>query len=373
MRIRVLFAADYSAPKSGNFISSLFELSNELRANGGTAVFLLKEANPAKCPWITWLREHDYVVLGLDPAVPVLGQFEKIVEQYQIDIIHVHFGLYAGLLAKNARRFPHARIIIHDRMAYTDLNKITKAKLRQLLYSAFYRMKGVYTISVNEEKNRYYALCRHWFVPNGLSIQRNVSTDDSTKVLAPNYWNEPRPNGEKRCLFLGWQPQWKGLDIAIRAVELVRKRGIDLKLCVIGFGNGISKENRDFLETRTGISVDSDFIKLLNSEENMLAVHRSMDVYLSASRTEAFSNGLLEAISQEIPVVVSDIAGTKWSSAYTRSFFYPVESPEKCADALVKALNSTDLPSNAAEITNIYSIENWNRKMMDIYGKSIKK
>lgn len=371
--MNVLFAADYSTPKSGNFIASLLELANELRSEGGNAVFLLKKANPEKSPWINWLRTRGYDVLGLDQDMPILEQFEKIVRDYSIDIIHVHFGLYTGLLAKNAEHFPSTRIIIHDHMEFTDLDHPVKQKIVQLIHSVYYRLKGVYTISANQRKNRYYAFCRHWFVPNGLSMLRNLNPDADEQLIAPNYWNEPRIEGEKRCLFLGWHPQWKGLDIAIRAVDIVRKRGINLILCVIGFGNGMSKQNQNYLESNTGIPVDSPFIKLLKSEEDMFSVLRSMDVFLSASRSEAFSYGLLEAISQNVPVVVSDIEGTKWSSAYNKSFFYPVESPEACADALEKAISCNVLISNASDLVSKYSIDHWIASLLKIYKVSIKR
>ena len=205
--MNVLFAADYSTPKSGNFIASLLELSNALRAEGGSTVFLLKKADPRRSPWIIWLRNCGYPVFGLDPERPVVDQFEQLVKDYRIDIIHVHFGLHTGVLAKNAKRFPNTRIIIHDHMAYTDLEHHFKPKLVQLIHSAFYRLKGVYTVSANAEKNKYYAFCRHWFVPNGLSMLRNLNPSAEAGIIAPNTWNEPRDKGEKRCRDFCFRPK----------------------------------------------------------------------------------------------------------------------------------------------------------------------
>ena len=365
--MNVLFAADYSTPKSGNFIASLLELANALREKGGTAVFLFKQADPNRSPWLLWLRRSGYPVIALEESKPVLEQFLSIVKQFQIDVIHTHFSLHSGLLTRNAKAFPHTRIIIHDHMAFPVAKRLYCLKLRLLYMSLYFRMKGVYVISASKKKNAYYFFCRHWFVPNGLSLLRDTGPDAAGAAAVPNFWNEPRKEGEKRCLFLGWHPKWKGLDVAIRAVELVRRRGIDLVLCVIGFGTGISQQNRDFLESATGIPVDAPFIKYLQSEEDMFAVHRSMDVYLSASRSEAFSYGLLEAISQNVPVVVSDIPGTKWSSQYNKSYFYPVESPEACADALVKALSQRESPSNCEDVVAAYSIDKWVSSVLRIY------
>ena len=370
--MNILLAAEYSTPNSGNFIASLLELANRIREEGGNAIFLLNKADPKRSPWILWLERNGYCVLGLNETKPLLEQFLSIVHDYQIDIIHTHFSLCLGLLARNAREFPKTRIIIHDHMGLASSGHSFKLKLQLLFLSLYYRLKGIYVVSANREKGRYYAFCRHWYVPNGLSLLRNTESNCSTQTAALNFWNETPEPGEKRCLFLGWHPQWKGLDIAIRAVDLVRKHGVDMVLCVLGFGNGMSEKNKNFIRSSTGISPDAPFIKYMKSEEDIFAVHRSMDVYLSASRTEAFSYGLLEAISQNVPVVVSDIPGTKWSNIYSKSFFYQVESPEQCAEALEQAITCRNAESNASDVVEQYSVERWIDRMMEIYQNGLK-
>lgn len=368
--MNVLFAFDYGAPKSGNFIPSLLDLAGKIRENGGQPVFLSRKIEPERCHWVDWIRSLGYPLLTLDPDKSILEQFQTLVQEYRLDIIHIHFEWNGGLLSKNARALRPARIIIHDHMGFNNQHKL-RQRLRNLYYSLQYRLHGVYLVAANRQKARSFALCRHWFVPNGLSMLRYTDDPRRNEGRTPgdNVWNAPAVNHELRCLFLGWHPRFKGLDVAMKAVYILRQRGVNIVLCILGFEHGMSTAKQAFLENATGLSIHTDYFRYLKSEEDMFSVHRAMDVYLSASRVEAFSYGLLEAISQNVPVVVSDIPGTKWSAAYSKSFFYPVEDAEQCANALEKAIAVRGDPSNAAELVARYSVDKWTQKMLEIFNK----
>jgi len=368
--MNVLFVFEYGAPKSGNFIPSLLELADQIRDAGGNAAFLSRKIEPERCHWVSWIRSCGYPMLTLDPNAPALEQFQALVREYKLDIIHLNFEWSAWLLTMNARALRPARVVFHDHMGFNNRH-LYRQRLRNLYYSLRYRLNGVFLVSPNKQKASSYALCRHWYVPNCLSFRRYTDDPrrDEGRTPGDNVWNSAPAENERRCLLLGWHPRFKGLDVAMKAADILRRRGIDLRLCVIGYQNGMSKEKQQFLETRTGLSVHSDFISYLKSEEDMFAVYRGMDVFLSASRVEAFSYALLEAISQNVPVVVSDIPGTKWAASYTKSFFYPVEDAEKCADAIEKAIAVRREPSNAAEIVANYSIDKWTATMIDIFQK----
>lgn len=115
------------------------------------------------------------------------------------------------------------------------------------------------------------------------------------------------------------------------------------------------------------------WIHFLPSTEDMFSYHRAADVYLSASRKEAFSYGILEAISQNIPVVVSDVEGTQWAKEYSKCVQYPVEDPVSCAAALEKALLSGVSPSNKEQLMEHYGINSWCQQIIDIYHQMLYK
>ena len=56
--VNVLIAAEYRAPRSGNFIASLLDLAESIRKQGGQVVFLFP-AQEEDRPWAAWLDGID--------------------------------------------------------------------------------------------------------------------------------------------------------------------------------------------------------------------------------------------------------------------------------------------------------------------------
>ncbi len=179
---------------------------------------------------------------------------------------------------------------------------------------------------------------------------------------------------DKVCLLLGWDLKRKGLDIVMKAVNKCRESDPNIILGVIGAGRGKPADYAEtFIRRETEFSPNEPWIRYFNDYEDMFAVHRAIDVYISASRKEAFSYGLLGSISQDTPIVVSDVPGTKWSAEYSNSYFYPVEDYKACAEAIMKALKTGRVKTNSAEMIEEYGIDQWCDKVLEVYSTVMKK
>ncbi len=256
------------------------------------------------------------------------------------------------------------KILIHDHMDFAAGTNLIKQKILCAAQSVFYRKNNVAIVSVNPQKNSAYIFSKHYYVPNGLSLIRNITHSQTRDEVRTALKINP---DEKLCLFLGWDVHRKGLDIAVKAISEIRKTNLDVILGIVGLGDPPSTERLRYIQDSTGISPNSSWIKYLPSREDMFAYHRSADVYLSASRSEAFSYGILEAISQNTPVAVSDIKGTSWCHSYSKSVVYSTEDYKACANAICHALTLGYEKSNADEIVQNYSIKKWCQQIVDIY------
>ena len=360
--MNVMITANYAAPKSGNFVASMIVLGRKLRRNGIPVVFVF----PVEKEWISWFENE-----GLDVEI-VKGRYEggfqaltELVGKYQIDLIHSHFGMFHHELVYNRSNFKNVKIVFHDHMDFGLKPHISIQYLKTAIYSFIYMLKDINIISVMERKNKAYIFLKNkWFVPNGLSLERYIEYSMTREECR----NKLGLREQDKCVFmLGWDLKRKGLDIALKAVKKCRKTDPNICFGIIGVGTAPANSVADFIVEQTGINPEESWIHFFDSFEDMFAVHRAIDVYLSASRKEAFSYGLLEAISQGTPVVVSDIPGTKWADKYNNSFFYPVENVEVCAHAILQALSNGRKETNSADIIAEYEIDRWCDKILEIY------
>lgn len=369
----VLMAADYNAPQSGNFIASLLDLADAVKAEGGQTVFLFP-AQKDGCTWVEWIRSRGFPIRFLDAGMSSaekLSVVKELIDSYQIRIVHLHFGFLDSLLLP-AHESLGVELVIHDHFDFVSNLSQVRQRLSTMKKAAMYRRFNAHCISVMEKKNRWYWLAgknRHSFIINGLSLQRaeqdSLSAEERRREIGLQ-------EGEKIALFLGWDLLRKGLDIAVKAVEIFRKTDPSLKLGVIGASNdGKPSERTEAFLRERGIDPFSDAIIYMHSYEDIFALNRAVDCYISSSRAEAFSYGILEAISQNTPVVVSDIAGTSWCWDYDNCFRYPVEDPQACAQALERAIARGRAPSNCEEYVRRFGNAVWTQKILSVYRQML--
>ncbi|MDM8247281.1 glycosyltransferase family 4 protein [Lacrimispora saccharolytica] len=366
--MNVMIAADYAAPKSGNFVASMIALGKKLKINGDYVLFVF----PTEKEWISWFRKEGLTVRIVNRACDrereqhQLEALIELVSEYQIDLIHSHFGMFHHELVYNRCTFKNVKIILHDHMDFSLKPHIAIQYIRTAIYSFIYSLKDINVISVMEEKNKAYIFLKNkCFLPNGLSLERHIEYSMTREECR----NKLGLGRQDKCVFmLGWDLKRKGLDIALKAVQKCRENDSNICFGIIGVGTVPTNNVKKFIERETGIDSAEPWIHFFDSYEDMFAVHRAVDVYLSASRKEAFSYGLLESISQNTPVVVSDISGTRWAEMYNNCFFYPVEDMDACADAILKALSSGRKDTNSSEIVARYGIDQWCDKVIEIYS-----
>ncbi len=365
--MNILIAADYSAPSSGNFIASLVELGRELK-NDNNIFFIFPESpnTLSEKSWVHWLENEGFkVFLAKDKSGEGAYCFlHNIIKENNIDILHVHFGMYHKVILDYANSL-NVKIIVHDHMEFDPKVSVIKQKVYCAITSLKYKKNKINIVCVNERKCKAYIFTKGYYIPNGISFIRNVPYYE-TRAETRNRLNIK--DDEKLCFFLGWHLHTKGMDIALKAVEALRKSDVNIVLGVVGHSANPSDNSLKAIEEFTGVDPRSSWIKYLESTDDIFAYHKAADVYLSASRSESFSYGVLEAISQNVPVVVSDIPGTAWSHSYNKSFIYPTEDFNECAKAIECALKlDENAPSNFNEIIESFSIKRWCSRIIEIY------
>lgn len=151
----------------------------------------------------------------------------------------------------------------------------------------------------------------------------------------------PREPG--RVLTVGTLRACKGIDDLIRAVAILRERGREVDLEVVGEG-----EERPALEALTRELRLEDRVHLrgyLPQEDVIPAYHRASVVALPAHHEDHFGipNILIEGLAAETPVVCTELPSLGELVEHgTSGLFVPERDPTALADALQRLLDAPD-------------------------------
>lgn len=125
-------------------------------------------------------------------------------------------------------------------------------------------------------------------------------------------------------------------DVAclIRAARILADKEINFQLTVVG--DGSQRQRLQSLTADLDLTSRVEFSGAL-SPGNMFSAYRKADVYLCAARTDSTSVSLLEAMSQKLYPVVSDIpVHREWLES--EQHFFPVSNPEQLAARIMDGL-----------------------------------
>jgi glycosyltransferase involved in cell wall biosynthesis len=130
----------------------------------------------------------------------------------------------------------------------------------------------------------------------------------------------------------------KGFEVLIESVALLRERGIDVELVIVGEG-----KQKAELEALIGRLSLTECVRLLGYHPDVRLIYEALDIFALSSLREGLPNVLLEALALETPVVATRVAGVPRliADGDTGLLVEPGHAPA-LADALARLL--ADVP-----------------------------
>ena len=137
-------------------------------------------------------------------------------------------------------------------------------------------------------------------------------------------------NKKIHFLYVGNFIYWKGLQIALEALSILNKSGIDFAFTIVGKGD-FDKELKKLAST---INIDKkiNWINWLPQKE-LAALYESHDIFLFPSLHDSGGMVVLEAISHGLPVVCLDLGGP--GHFVTNSIGYKIDVSKKKYETVV--------------------------------------
>jgi len=196
---------------------------------------------------------------------------------------------------------------------------------------------------INENYSEYLNLNKKFLV-----IFRGINTEyfnpskihqtDQKKLISK--WNI---NKEKPLILLpGRLTFWKGQEMFIEAIRLVKEKMPEKPFCAVILG---SDQGRKVYKKKLLRLVEqyrlNDYIKFFDKCELMPLAYQISDIVVSTSiEPEAFGRVSVEAQSMEKPIIASNIGGSKETIIDDKTgFLFEAQKPEELSKKIIHVLN----------------------------------
>ena len=163
-------------------------------------------------------------------------------------------------------------------------------------------------------------------------------------------------------VFVGAMNQlYKSQDIIIKAMALVRKQGLNVRLKMIG--DGRHREELETLADELGLQQSIDFLGQLTSGEAVYEQLDAADLFLLPSRQEGLPRALVEAMSRGLPAIASTVGGIP--ELLPMDCLVKPNDEQLLADKLIEVVNDP-IRLERMSTENIRRAKDFTEEMLDV-------
>ena len=325
-----------------------------------------------------WLIKHTVPALEGGLVRQLWWQLSALSSALKRHGCHILFTTDASSLC----RFSPSVVLSQDLLSYEPgiMTKFgwSRARLRLILIrwlqnAAFRRASGVIFLTQYAANLIQTA---SGFLPNTQVIAHGVDPRFFKKNERAQSLQVALKDRAIRCLYISNAALYKYQWFVIEAIGLLRKKGFNIQLTLVGGGSGLAQKK--VLKQMAVTDPDSQFViqypflphsKLINHME-------STDIYIFASGCEAFGITLLEAMAMGLPIASSNRSSIPETLADGGVYFDPENAEEMAAtieELIASSVLRGKLSKRAQELASLYSWGKCSRQtwefIVDTYRK----
>ncbi len=244
-------------------------------------------------------------------------QIEQIIAEFQPNIINAHFLPTYGLAAAAVNAHPLVVTLWGSDLLLTGANGYLRRKRSEYVLKRADLVVMDSQMMVAETK-KIHRIPRHLVVSFG--VRKSWYESGLARELT-----EAKP---LRILSTRRHEPLYDISTLLRAAQVLKQEGFNFTLTI---GGGGSLEQKLRQECRDLGLDDRVSLTGYQSDEQLFNLYRSHDVYVSTARSDSASVSLLEAMSQKLYPVVTDIPGNCEWLADERHFFAVGDAPSLAA------------------------------------------
>lgn len=368
----ILHVADFAAPYPGAFITQLRMLDAELkRRRTGQCAFAFPPSAESTA-WYQRLRsEGSYVAtVSASPTrglFAAAGELAEMAQETGASVIHSHFGSYdvsAMLAVRRMRRrglqcllLWHYRTALEEGVDRRSLRRRVKDLLRYRLAGRTVDRCLAVTHALALEASRRGMGAK----ASALTAGCDIETFHAQPTIRARVRAELGLEADDiLILHMGWAWERKGGDLLAAAARLLERKG-----------------HARLVFVSVGAPKEAPPVRSLPFTDRISEIHQAADIFVSASRSEGFGNGVVEAMSCGAVVVATLAAGQREVfEGIPGCVAVPVDDAQSLADGIEYLLTRrAEWPllgaANRDHVTTHYNMRDWARRMADVYDTSL--
>jgi len=313
----------------GGVAKCILKLSKELK-NDNKIIIASKEGG-ALLPEFEKLGIINYPILDVDNKSPYnivlnMKRLIKIVDEQSIDIIHSHHRM-TTLLAKAVSKFIKVKVIHTQHLCIENKFKLTK-----------FALSNISIITVSEAAKRILIRESGLKDKNIETIHNTIETHSENKEVDCELI-KLKQNGYFIVAQVSRIVDYKGVYDFVEVAKRTAKVNDNIKFALLGDG----PELNNLREIVRNEKLEKN-IFLLGSKGNIIEHLKYIDVLILCSYIEGLPLAPLEAFSQGVPVIATNIDGTneEIDDGYN-GYLVEMKDVEAFKENILKLYNEKDI------------------------------
>jgi len=182
-------------------------------------------------------------------------------------------------------------------------------------------------------------------IPNWISKEKiKSSVPINPTHMYKQFLNKTsKPNKFTAVMTSRLDPQ-KGQDLAIQAVYLLKKQGLDIQLFIAGENTKNELDFQTYLETLILRLNVQDSVFFLGYHENLFDIYKKADVLIVPSWEETFGRVIIEAMAVGLPSIASRAGGVPNIIQHQKNgLLFETKKPEALTEQIFNYIKNSDL------------------------------
>lgn len=325
-----------SARAYGGGERHLADLARGLARRGHELYAALREGSPLREELLRTLPAANVFTLTIRNTLDLAAarKLAHLAREHDIDILHAHLARDYAPAALAARMTKGARLVLtrHVLFPMSRANKLLLSNAARVIAVSGGVARALTSRGVFDEN-------RIRVVHNAIDFARVEASLEGFEREA--YRRKLNARAPLLVGIVGELSEVKGQDDFVRAAALVVDEGaVDAEFLVVGEDHSRDGRRRARLEQLIAEHKLEQRVRLVGRTEELSRLLASLDVFVSASRSEAFGLAMVEAMACGAAVVATATEGAREIiDDNANGLLVPINEPHALAAALTDLLN----------------------------------